>query len=495
MLMSSLGQMMFSTALPTMVGELGGMERMSWVITGFLLTMTLSMPIYGKLGDQIGRKPLYLIAIALFCVASILGALATTMPQMIAARAFQGVGAGGLMVLSQSIIADVVPPRQRGKYMGIIAAVFGVSSVLGPLLGGFFTDGPGWRWALWFNVPLSVLAFLISAFAIKLPHNKVKAHLDVLGTVLLITATTCLILLLSWGGRDYGWTDPMILTLGAIAIVGAVLFVLVERRTHDPLVPLSLFRSHNFTLATIAGWLMGIMMFGSMAFLPTYLQMTFRLSPTEAGLMLVPQMAGLLITSNILGRYVTATGKYRWFPAAGMVVYAVGLVLLSTIHVNDPLWKIGVIFCIQGVGLGLFMQLLLLIVQNSFPHALVGTSTATHNFFRQIGGAMGSAIIGSFFAHRLTTDLQQSRALLETMGSGGAAEQGSNMDDAGLASGINNITPELVHNLSEPIQELFAWSYNHALIPILVALAPVALIGAVLLAFLKPEPLGNRVDN
>lgn len=305
MLMSSLGQMIFSTALPTLVGELGGANKMSWVITSFLLTMTIGMPVYGKLGDQMGRKPLYLVAVTLFLVGSVLGALAQSMDMMIVARGVQGLGAGGLMIGAQAIIADVVPARDRGRYMGIMGAVFGLSSVLGPLLGGFFTDGPGWRWALWFNVPLAVITILMVFFNLQLPKRGSGARLDVPGTVLMAGATSSLILLLTWGGRDYAWSSPVIIGLGIAAAVLATLFVLVERKAKDPLIPMELFTVRNFVVTTAAGTITGVVMFGVLAYMPTYIQMVHGMTPTKAGLMMIPMMAGMIVTATASGQYLS----------------------------------------------------------------------------------------------------------------------------------------------------------------------------------------------
>ncbi|WP_308240235.1 MULTISPECIES: MDR family MFS transporter [Corynebacterium] len=489
MLMSSLGQMIFSTALPTLVGELGGVEHMSWVITIFLVTMTIGMPIYGKLGDQVGRKPLYIIAIVLFLTGSAVGALAQNMTMMIIARGIQGAGAGGLMIGSQSIIADVIPARERGKYMGIMGSVFGLSSVLGPLLGGFFTDGPGWRWALWFNLPLGLLCLSMVIPFMKLPRHHRQARFDYLGAIFLAIATSCLILFITWGGRDYPWGSAMILTLIAVTVVATTIFVIVERRVENPLVPMGLFRVRNFTLSTIGGTIVGVVMFGTLAYMPTYIQMVHSMSPTAAGLMMIPMMAGMIITSTISGRRVSQTGNYKWYPVVGMVIVALAMVLFGQFTEQDSLLRLGTVLAIMGVGLGLVMQILVLIVQNAFPITMVGTATATNNFFRQIGGAIGTAVIGSVFTHRLQ-DLLAERMLaaIKTMGAQGAqlAQRSEGM--------LHSLTPDSVQQLPEPIFHVIVGSYNDALVPILLCMAPAALAGALVLSFNKHQTLKETIE-
>lgn len=490
MLMSSLGQMIFSTALPTLVGELGGADKMSWVITSFLLTMTIGMPVYGKLGDQMGRKPLYLVAVALFLTGSVIGALAQSMDMMIVARGVQGLGAGGLMIGAQAIIADVVPARDRGRYMGIMGAVFGLSSVLGPLLGGFFTDGPGWRWALWFNVPLAVITFLMVFFNLQLPKRGSGARLDVPGTVLMAGATSSLILLLTWGGRDYAWSSPVIICLGIAAAVLATLFVLVERKAKDPLIPMQLFTVRNFVVTTAAGTITGVVMFGVLAYMPTYIQMVHGMTPTKAGLMMIPMMAGMIVTATASGQYVSHTGRYKWFPVAGLLVAATAVGLMGLFDAHDSLVHLGLVLALMGVGLGLSMQILVLIVQNSFPISMVGTATASNNFFRQIGGTAGSAIIGSLFTHRVA-DLMGQRVpgALQELG-----PQGAKFAQDFQGGGSARLTPEIVDTLPGPLHDAITTSYNDALVPVLGAMAPVAVLAALILVLVRQDNLKETIE-
>ena len=491
MLIVSLGQMIFATALPTIVADLGGVDRMSWVITVYLLTMTIGLPVYGKLGDQIGRKPLFVTAILLFSAGSLLGALAWNIDLLIAARAVQGLGGGGLMVLSQAIVADVVPARQRGRYMGVMGAVFGLSSVLGPLLGGFFTEGPGWRWALWFNLPVCLIALVVAVVWLRLPNRGSGRRTDWPGTVLMAISTTALILLSSWGGNRYDWTDPVILGMGALFLVCAVAFVRVERRSPHPLIPMTLFAERNFSVSTAAGLLIGVAMFGCMAYLPTYIQMVHGLGPTAAGLMMIPMMIGMMGTSIVVGNIVSRTGRYKWYPVVGTLIMAVGLWLIGSLQAGDTLVHLGVVLFVFGFGLGLCMQLLVLIVQNAFPITMVGTATASNNFFRQIGGTMGSAIVGSLFVSRLA-DLMSERipAAAAQLGPEGArvAETFAN------GAGANSMSPEILAGLPGPLHDAIVGAYNDALVPIYHMVVPLILVATVLLLFVREDTLKETVD-
>lgn len=488
MLMSSLGQMIFSTALPTIVGELGGVDHMTWVITAFLLGQTISLPIFGKVGDMIGRKGLYMFAVALFVVGSLIGGLATNMGILIAARAIQGVAGGGMMIMSQAIIADVVSARERGKYMGIMGSVFGVSSVLGPVLGGWFTDGPGWRWGLWLNIPLGLIALIgIYAF-LHLPKRGTHGTTDWLGMATMAIATTCLILFVTWGGNEYPWGSTRIISLIAASIVFGFLFVLVELKATNPLIPMGLFKNRNFVLCTAAGLCVGIFMFGSLGYVPTYLQMVHSLSPTEAGLMMIPMMVGMMGTSIVVGQMVTRTGRYKWFPVVGLLITAVGMYMLSTMTATDSLVRVGINLFVFGFGLGCAMQILVLIVQNSFPITMVGTATASNNFFRQIGGALGSAFVGGIFVGNLSDEIAKNvPAALQQMGPA-AAQYAQQMQ------GHGHLTPALVSSLPEPLKMAIDVSYNDALTPVFLLLVPLAVLAAVILTFVREDSLKETVS-
>ncbi|HEX5596265.1 MAG TPA: MDR family MFS transporter [Micromonosporaceae bacterium] len=479
MLLAALNQTVLSTALPTMVGELNGVDQMLWVITAYILASTVAMPAYGKLGDLIGRKGLLITAISLFVAGSVFGALAQDMSWLIVGRSIQGLGGGGLMILSQAIIADVIPARERGKYMGAMGGVFAFASVAGPLLGGWFTEGPGWRWAFWINIPLGAVAVLAAIFFLHLSKGAtVRPRVDYAGMGLLGIATTCLVLLSTWGGGQYAWTSPTILGLAAGAIVAGVALVLVERRAAEPILPLHLFKDLNFNLTTLGGLILGVAMFGPLAYLPTYLQMVTGASATAAGLLMIPMMGSLLLTSMLSGFYVSRTGRYKWLTVAGSVVVAVGLVLLSTMQAETPVWLICCYLAVLGLGLGPGMQLLVLIVQNSFPAAQVGTATAANNFFRQIGATLGTAVVGSIFTGRLAF------LLAERLPTGAAAGVG----------GPNSLTPATVNALPEALRQPIITSYSEALTPVFLYMLPLAIASAVLLCFIKEKALATTLE-
>lgn len=482
MLLASLGQTILSTALPTIVGDLGGVDHMSWVITGFILASTVMMPVYGRISDLFGRKPVLIAAIVLFIAGSALGAAAGSMGWLITARVVQGLGGGGLMILAQTSIADVVPARDRGKYMGVMGAVFAVSSVAGPLLGGWITEGPGWRWAFSFNVPLGILAIIAVAVFLKLPRRprEERERIDYLGMILLAGATTCLILVCTWGGTQYHWNSPQILLLCATTLAGAIAFAIAETRASSPVIPLSLFKDRNFTLTTVSGLAVGVAMFGAIGYMPTYIQMVKGVDATQAGLLMTPMMASLLITSIISGQVVSRTGRYKLFPLVGMVIMGIGLWLLSTLEVSDSTVRMCVFLAVFGAGIGLSMQILVLIVQNSVPNRIVGTATASSNFFRQVGATVGSAVVGSLFISRLKDLLAENMPKVPGTSAG--------------AMDANFFTPQSVHGLPEMFRDPVVQSYNDALLPIFLFMIPLAVLAFVLLLFVEEKPLATRVD-
>lgn len=480
MLLASLSQMIFSTALPTIVGDLHGVDQMMWVITAYMLSSTITMPIYGKAGDLFGRKPMMLVAIALFMAGSLVGALAPTMPWLIAARTIQGLGGGGLMILSQASVADFVPARERGKYAGFMGGVFAVSSVAGPLLGGWLTEGPGWRWVFWTVMPLALLAMLAIVTLMPSVHQAAaqRPTIDTAGIALMSLTTTAIILAATWGGHTYDWLSPQIIALVVGALVLAVLFVRAESRAEHPVIPLSLFKNRNFVLTTTAGLFTAIAMFGVVGYLPTYFQMAEGVSATEAGLLMVPLMGSLLFTSIVLGAVVSKTGRYKVIPIVGSLILAVGLWLLSTISLDTPLAVICLFMAVMGVGLGSSMQILTLIVQNEFPHRLVGTATAANNYFRQVGSSLGAAVVGSLFVARLTTLIAERLPAA-----------------AGASDSSKSLTPALISSLPEPIRLIIVQSYNDALVPVFVFMVPLGLLAALLLVFVEETPLATEIQD
>ncbi|HET6849839.1 MAG TPA: MDR family MFS transporter [Gaiellales bacterium] len=419
MFLAALDQTIVSTALPTIVGDLGGLNHLSWVVTSYLLASTVSTPLYGKLGDMMGRKPVFLAAILIFLGGSMLAGLSQSMLQLIAFRAIQGVGAGGLIVGAQAIIGDIVPPRERGRYMGLIGSVFAVASVAGPLLGGFFVDSLSWRWVFYVNVPIGIAAVIIVITRLHLHTPAISHRIDYLGAALLAGGVGALILVTTWGGTQYAWGSSTIIGLAALSLVLLVLFVLQERRAAEPVIPLQIFRSKVFDVATAMGFAIGMAMFGAIVFIPLYLQLVYGATATGSGLRMVPLMAGLLVASVASGQFISRRGRYRAFPIAGTAILTVGMFMLSRLGVDTAPWVASVDMVVVGVGIGLVMQVLVLVVQNDAAPRDIGVVTSTATFFRSVGGSFGVAIFGSVFASRLSDQLAQlPAAVTSRLGSG-----------------------------------------------------------------------------
>lgn len=471
LLLAALDQMIVATALPKIVGELHGLEKMSWAVTAYLLASTIVLPLYGKLGDLFGRKGVFQFAIVVFIIGSALAGWSRTMDELIAFRALQGVGGGGLMIGVQAIIADIVPARERGRYMGLIGAVFGLASVAGPLLGGFFTDHASWRWCFYINVPFGLVTLAVIAVVLKLPRPAVRPRLDVLGAVLLAVASTCLVLVTSWGGTEYAWGSRTILALSAGAVLTTALFVLAERRAAEPIIPLRLFRDSVFNVTGLVGAVVGVALFGAASYLPTYLQMVDGVSATESGLLMLPMMMGIVGGSVVSGQLITRTGRYRIYPIVGSAVSVVGMGLLSLLEADTSPLAYSFYQAVLGIGIGLVMSVLVLAVQNSVRPSDLGTATSANNYFRQIGGSVGAAIFGTLFAGRLSDAL------------GVRLPTGAELPDP------ESITPQIVHAMEPALRDAYIQAYVDAMPRIFLYLVPVLVLGLILAFFLKEKPL------
>jgi EmrB/QacA subfamily drug resistance transporter len=479
MLLSSLDQTIVSTAMPTIVGQLGGVEHQVWLTTAYLLATTIVMPVYGKFGDVLGRRRLFLVAIALFTIASVGCAFAGDFTQLILWRAVQGLGGGGLMILSQAIIADIVPASERGKYLGPLGAVFGLSAVGGPLLGGFFVDHLTWQWAFYINIPVGIAAFAIAWFTLKLPNKKSTQPIDVLGVVFLSAFTTCLIFFTDFGGdADHGWTSSTTWMFGGGMLVAAIAFVITEARATDPIIPLSLFKNRTFVNATLIGLTLGLGMFSAIGFVPTFLQMASGTSAAASGLLMLPMMVGLIGTSIVSGIAITRTGRYKLFPILGTVLVAGAMILMTTLTADTPIWLICAFLFVFGAGLGLIMQVVVLVAQNSVNPAMVGTATSTNNYFREVGASLGVAVFGAMFTTRLTENLTS-----VFVGAGASAGDADNA--------TSSLDPQTLATLPDAVRDGVVTAYADALAPVFWYLVPFIAIAFVLSLFLKQIPLSD----
>jgi EmrB/QacA subfamily drug resistance transporter len=472
MFLAALDQTIVSTALPTIVGDLGGLNHLSWVVTSYLLAATVSTPIYGKLGDMLGRKPVFLAAILIFLAGSMLAGLSESMGELIGFRALQGIGAGGLMVGAQAIIADIVPPRERGRYMGLIGSVFAVASVAGPLLGGFLVDNLSWRWVFYVNMPVGALAVLIVITRLHLHTPAVRHKIDVLGATLLSAGVAALTLLTTWGGNQYAWSSAPIISLGVAGVALLAIFGWWETKASEPIVPLSLFRSRVFSVASAMGFTIGMAMFGAIVFIPVFLQLVYGASPTSSGLRMLPLMAGLLVAAIASGRTISRIGRYKPFPIAGTAVLVVGMFLLSRLRVDTEPWLASVYMLVVGVGIGLVMQVLVLVVQNDARRQNIGVATSIATFFRSVGGSFGVAIFGTIFASRLADELARLPASVTSR----------------LGSGVH-LSPEQAKQLPPLVHADFLQAFAHSLHGVFLFGMALAIVPFVLSWFLREVPL------
>ncbi|MET9619408.1 MFS transporter [Streptomyces sp. NPDC006464] len=479
MLLAALDQTIVSTALPTIVSELGGLEHLSWVVTAYMLAATAATPLWGKLGDQYGRKKLFQAAIVIFLIGSALCGVAQNMPQLIAFRAVQGLGGGGLMVLSMAIVGDLVPPRERGRYQGLFGAVFGATSVLGPLLGGLFTQHLSWRWVFYINLPIGIVALFVIAAVLHIPARGTRHTIDYLGTFLIASVATCLVLVASLGGTTWAWDSAQIIGLAVLGAVLLVAFVRVERRAAEPVLPLKLFRIRTFTLVSVISFVVGFAMFGAMTFLPTFLQVVQGVTPTMSGVHMLPMVLGLLITSTASGQIVSRTGRWKVFPIAGTGITALGLLLLHRLTETSSAWEMSVYFFVFGAGLGLVMQVLVLVVQNAVSYEDLGVATSGATFFRSIGASFGVAVFGTIFTSRLNAELDAALAG-QTLPPGTGPDRIA-ADPRAISALPADLQPSVLHAYSTAITDVFLYA------------APVVLVAFVTAWFLKEDKLRGSV--
>ncbi|HWE58310.1 MAG TPA: MDR family MFS transporter [Solirubrobacteraceae bacterium] len=486
MLMAALDQTIVSTALPTIVGDLGGLNHISWVVTTYLLAQTAVMPVYGKLGDMYGRKVVLQFALVVFLIGSALCGLATNLTELVAFRALQGLGGGGLMVGAMAAIGDVVTPRERGRYQGLFGAVFGLASVIGPLLGGFFTSSLSWRWIFYVNVPVGVIAFGVLAATLPSVSEHVHRRIDYAGAALLAGALVGIVLVCTLGGVDYSWNSGFVIGLGAVSIALIAAFVWAEGRAAEPVLPLHLFRNRVFNVTSAVGFVVGFALFGSVTYLPLFLQVVNGSSPTGSGLQILPLMGGLLITSIGSGQIITRTGQYRVFPIAGTFVMIIGLYLLSRMDASTSRLLSSAYMFVLGLGLGSVMQVLVLAVQNAVGYEDLGVATSGATLFRSIGGSVGTAILGSIFSSRLKS------TLATNLSSNPATAKLPPAQLHKLTGAIGN--PASLKRLPGPVHHVYIRSFTHALDRVFVVAAVIAAAAFLLSWLLQQLPLRDTAE-
>jgi EmrB/QacA subfamily drug resistance transporter len=470
-LLASLDQTIVATALPTIVGDLGGLQHLSWVVTAYLLASTVTGPLYGKFGDLYGRKPTLQVAIVVFLVGSALCGIAQNMPELIAFRALQGLGAGGLLVTTIAVVGDIIPPRERGRYQGVFGAVFGVSTVIGPLLGGFFVDNLSWRWIFYVNLPTGALAFVVIGAVFHARANRVEHDIDYLGAALLAGGLSCIVLFTSLGGTTLAWGSGESIALMVLSVVLLTVFVFVERRASEAILPPLLFRNRTFAVSAATGFIIGLALFGSITYLPVFLQIVKEMSPTRSGLQLTPMMGGLLVTSIAAGRSISRWGRWRPFPIAGTAIAVLGMALLSRLSVSSATTSAALYMLVLGLGLGMVMQVLVLAVQNAVDPRYMGTATSGTILFRQVGGSVGIAIFGAIFANRLHGELVS----------------------RGIHTASKTASPAAIRRLPPAARHAYADAIASALHPVFLVAAGVSVVAFLLTWLFRETPLRATV--
>lgn len=477
MLLAALDQTIVSTALPTIVDEFGGIDKLSWVATAYLLTSTASTPLYGKVSDMFGRKPVFQFAIVTFLLGSALAGASQSMGMLIGTRALQGIGAGGLMALVFAIIGDIVPPRERPKYMAPFVGVWGLASVAGPLLGGLFTEHLNWRWIFYVNLPIGAVTLVVVAVVLKLPRNRQKHQIDYLGATLMVASVTSILLYLSWAGSNYGWFAGRSVALLGAGLVLLAAFIVQETRAAEPIIPLSLFKNDVVSVTSVIGFGLGLAMFGSTIYIPLYLQVVNGVSPTESGLRMLPLMGGIMIASVGSGRIITRINRYKIFPVMGTAILTVGLFLLSRLESTTSAWVSGLDMFVVGFGVGLVMQVLMVAVQNSVDFSVLGVATSMSTFFRSMGGTLGIAVLGAVLSSRLSSEI---------------ADRVSPAELATIADPAQLESPLAIKALPEPLHGQVVESLVHALQSVFLWSVPVAAVAFLFALFLREVPLRGR---